>query len=216
MQDMLDGLARKIHGGKDLDSCVQCLREESRHSEEIFMKKILTNQSFKNLSNENLLISEEFSKNETKYSENLKCDDKAHLDGIPKDEYGTSTNIDSESKFDARIIQNLESCNETLEKDTQEVVTQPKRPRKLSSRRNSRRISRDIKENGNVTPSDTSANGNGWQTDFLYNVSPVFVPKFLTYAEKHKTETTQQDSATVFLKERSNSLENVLVKKKWT
>ncbi|GIY24469.1 glycogenin-1 [Caerostris darwini] len=214
MQDMLDGLARKIHGGKDLDSCVQCLREESRHSEESFHENFLTNQSFKNSSRENLLISEEFCKSETIYSDNLKYDDKTHLNGISKDEYdGTPTNVDTESKFDSRVIQNLESCSKTLEKDTQEVITPPKRPRKLSSRRNSRRISRDIKENGNVTPSDTSANGNGWQTDFLYNVSPAFVPKFLTYAEKQKTETTQQVSATVFLKERSDSLENVLVKR---
>ncbi|GFT64478.1 glycogenin-1, partial [Nephila pilipes] len=165
IQDMLDGLARKIYCDQDSSHCIQCLRRDSRSTDSLTDEK---SSPVKDISD-------------------FKSESSPDLNGYSED---TKTSGDEKSEANST----LSSCSAA------EVSTKPKRSKKVSSRRNSRRISMEVKEN------ESYVNRNGWQTNFLYNVSPMTVSNCPSYTSRN-----DQNRITVFTNGTYNSAEDIPV-----
>ncbi|GBN50288.1 Glycogenin-1 [Araneus ventricosus] len=187
IQDMLDGLARKLSKDEDPSCCVQCLRQESRGIEDLPRVDSFNNS---NLKSKNLVISNGIANGE--------C------------EALSSKPTVSERKNEVKADQKLDQDVSPMVTHAAEVTSEPKRPRKVSSRRNSRRISREVKENVNDVFPESCASRNGWQTDFLYNVSSSIEPKYIPYNQQQENENIPAAS----VNKKSSSQKDILVNHK--
>ncbi|GFU72308.1 glycogenin-1 [Trichonephila clavipes] len=169
IQDMLDGLARKVYCDQDSSHCIQCLRQDSRSTDSVTDDKsspVKDISDFKNESSPNL----------NGYSE------------------GNKTPRDEKLEFNPALSSTI----------VPEVSAKPKNSKKVSSRRNSRRISMEIKENFIEMSPESYVNRDGWQTNFLYNVSPVTDSRYPSYTNRN-----DKLRMTVVANEKGNSTEDV-------
>ncbi|KAF8786418.1 uncharacterized protein LOC129972202 [Argiope bruennichi] len=187
IQDMLNGLARKLSKDETPTNCFQCLKQESRGAEDI-------------------------PPGENIEDNNLKSEILTNLNGIANGECETLPPVSTvaEQKDEIQTNQNIEEHSSSSVTNAAETTSEPKKPKKVSSRRNSRRISREMKENGHEVFSENSANRNGWQTDFLYNVSSSIDPKYIPYSQQQENE----HPVTANLNKRGSSQDDTLLNNK--
>ncbi|GFY69645.1 glycogenin-1 [Trichonephila inaurata madagascariensis] len=168
IQDMLDGLARKVYCDQDSSHCIQCLRQDSRSTDSLTDEKsspVKDISDFKNESSPEL----------NGYSEGNKT---------PRDE-----KLESNSDLSSTIVP--------------EVSAKPKKSKKVSSRKNSRRISMEVKENFIEMSPESYVNRDGWLTHFLYNVTPATDSIYPSYTNRNDKRIT------VVANEKGNSTEDV-------
>ncbi|GFQ81730.1 glycogenin-1 [Trichonephila clavata] len=169
IQDMLDGLARKVYCDQDSSHCIQCLRKDSRITDSLTDEKSSPAKDISDFKNES-------SPELNGYSEGNKT---------PGDE-------------------KLESNPDLSSTSVPEVSAKPKKSRKVSSRRNSRRISMEVKENFIERSPESYVDRDGWQTNFLYNVSPATDSRYPSYTNRN-----DKLRITVVANEKCNSTEDV-------